>query len=58
MKHTLIQMEMISTHSFSGLFKFLFLFMMVETPELTIIQSNYCSLAAKVPCYSFHNYPG
>lgn len=47
-----------STYSLSGLCKFLLLFMMVETSELTIIQSNYCSLAVKVPCYSFHKYPG
>lgn len=32
-------------------------FTMVETSELTIIQSNYCSLTVKVPCSSFHKYP-
>lgn len=32
-------------------------FPIVKTSELTIIQSNYCSLTVKVPCSSFHKYP-
>lgn len=54
---SLEQVEIIF-HLFISRDKVSALFIMAETPELTIIQSNYCSLTVKVPCYSFHKYPG